>query len=180
MSITSDTIFGKTLLDSVNSVFQTAAKPPPPPKQKTTFGLTHYTCLPSKSTPAEYECVKGYDETIDDNRYHGNLVTQLLVRGPNSTLRHIYADEAPRRVLPEFMNDEYYVCYPAEDGDVECKKGQFDSALEEGKVKYISVPALLPSHEWYIKKRWPNMRVVDKFSDWKTQTTDLNPKTTLQ
>jgi hypothetical protein len=140
--------------------------PPEPPKQ--TWGMTHYTCLPSKSRPADYECKKGYDVSLDDQRHHPNPVLQVLIEDQFGVYHHKDVDEL---IVPSEKKIPYLACYYAEKARTECVKGQFKNPFEEGRVKYISVPSLMPSHEWYIKQRWPRARIVD---DYSPMVSDLN------
>ena len=173
MAASIEGIVMRPLMNALNDALRTVPLPPSDPKEKTTFGVTHYTCLPSKSKPAEYECKKGFDESHQDGRYNINLVTRLAIQDKNKTLRIIWADDALKEVNPEYMKRRYWACYDTPKG-LECKKGQFDSVLEEGKVKYISVPTLMPNHEWYIKQRWSRARIVDTYTDWQIHSSDLN------
>lgn len=169
MSATIEGAVMRPLMNALNDALRTIPLPPNDPKEKTTLGVTHYTCVPSKSKPAEYECMKGYNDTLDGTRYMPNLVTKLAVQDERERLRIIWADTVVEELKPSYMNLRYWACYDTKNG-LECQKGEFQSATDEGRVKYISVPTLMPNHEWYIKQRWSRARIVDKYSDW----SDLN------
>lgn len=158
---------------AINNATRTVSLPPEKPNEKEPFGITHYTCLPSKSIEAGYECKKGFDSSLNDERYIANLVTKLAIQDSDSRLRIIYADDAINHVKPDRLKTPYWACYDTLSG-LECQEGHFQSATEEGRVKYISVPTLMPSHEWYIKQRWPRARVVEKYTDWQLPMPDLN------
>lgn len=158
----------RPVIVGLNNMFRSV--PPEPPKEKTTFGMTHYTCLPSKSKPAEYECKKGFDASLEDQRHHPNPVMQLLVEEERGVYRHKYVDEV---TAPDDKRVPYFACYYTNTVRTECVKGQFKNPFEEGRVKYVSVPTLVPkqAHEWYIQQRWPRTRIVEEYTP---MVSDLN------
>lgn len=172
-SSVSETLLTPPVVNALNVLMNTTGAPPPkvPEPKESLLGFTHYTCLPSRSKPATYECVKNYKGSVVEDSLYTTLTTKISIQTDSKAWKFFTPEEL--HALPTKSNLErksYLVCYEGADTRMECQKGTFRSPLQEGKPYKLKIPTLLPSHQTFLNFCAVKFQIVPAFTEWSARS----------
>lgn len=172
-SSTAETLLTQPVVDALNTLLSTTGKPPqssPKKPSSSPFGFTYYTCLPSRTTPATYECVKDCPIQVDKHMVYTGLTTRLGIQESPHTWKFVAPEDVETLYVRESLQKEYLVCYnkptTAQPSGIECVPGKFKHPFEEGKPYILRVPTFFPNHQSYASMIQPNLKLVPAFSTY--------------